>query len=131
MLGVKRDPNDECSDPRLIVVVERAEVGAAGETLLGPEPANGQAAGRAMVLCRHRPCGVLLRACNDHAAGGKVAESCNFLPWRPDHGSAERLTVFLRKALDLPRPFEENAPQTDLIVAPHGTRFSLAGNRVI
>jgi hypothetical protein len=45
-----------------------------------------------MVLRRERARRVLLRTGDDHAAGARwTAESCDVLPWRPNHGAIERL----------------------------------------
>ena len=89
-------PNHESPGPSVSSVSSRPQVGATGPVLPDPQPATGKEEGRAMVLRRNRARRVLLRTGDDHAAGARrPIEGCNFLPWRSDHGPAERLDKLL------------------------------------
>jgi len=88
-------PNHEGPGPSPGIVTSRPQVGTPSPALPHPQPATGKAKGRAMVFRRKWARRILLRAGNDDAAGaGKAAESCDFLPWRSNHGAAERLGWF-------------------------------------
>lgn len=95
--------NHEDPGPSPSLVSSRPQVGTTSSDLPHPQPATGKAKGRAMVLRRNRARRVLLRTGDDHAPGARrPVESCNFLPWRSNHGAAERLDkLFPQILLDL------------------------------
>src|ERR1019366_5862940 len=89
-------PNYEGPGPSSDSVSSHPQVGATSSVLAHPQPATGKEKGRAMVLRRDRARRVLLRTGDDHAPGAREPlESCNFLPWRSNHGAAERLDNFV------------------------------------
>jgi hypothetical protein len=95
-------PNHEDPDPRPTFVSLRPE-GVASSAFPHAEPAAGKEKGRAMVFRGKRSRSVLLWAGDDHASSARRAfESCNFLPWRSNHGAIERLNkVFLKGTISL------------------------------
>jgi len=85
-------PNHESPGPSSSLVPSRPEVGPTNSALPHPQPATRKEKGGAMVLRRNRARRVLLRTGDDHAPGARgPVESRNFLPWRSNHGTAERL----------------------------------------
>jgi hypothetical protein len=84
-------PNHEGPGPSPNLVTSRSQV-CTPSAFPYSKPATGKEKGRALVLRCHRTCSVLLWTGDDHAPGARrVAKGCNFLPWRSNHGSAQRL----------------------------------------
>jgi hypothetical protein len=85
-------PHHEGIGPSPSFVSSCSQVGTTRSGLTRCQPATGEAKGWAMVLRSHRARRVLLRTGGDHAPGaGRIAESCDFLPRRSNHGAAEGL----------------------------------------
>ena len=69
-----------------------------------------------MVFRRNWPCRVLLWTGNDYAAGARwPLESCDLLPWRSNHGAAERLDTHLQ--------FQHVAVYSGELASVHGTHM--------
>ena len=97
MVAPRGETLNESLGPSVVVVVAGAEVGSANAAVSDAKARAGKEKRRAMVFCRHRTCGVLLRTGDDDAAGrGSIAESGYVLSWRSDDGSAEGLANFLK-----------------------------------
>src|SRR5208282_1472384 len=85
-------PYHEDLGPSPSLVSSRSQAGTTSSVLTHCQPATGKTKGRTMVLRRHRTRRVLLRTGGVHAPGARwIAESCDFLPRRSNHGAAEGL----------------------------------------
>ncbi len=76
------------------IVASRPQVGPASSALSHPQPnpVARKEKRRTMVLRRKRTRRLLLRTGHDHAGTARgPGKGCNLLPWRSNHGAAERL----------------------------------------